>query len=337
MDGASARAGVLTARLNELAVVFVSIVLQSLPFVLIGVFASALVQQYLAERHVARWLPRHPVLATVAASLFGLVAPVCDCGAIPLGRRLASKGVPTPAALAFMLAAPVVNPVVIFATLVAFQGSWGIVGARMAVALLVAVCVALAVGARFPSARLARPTPSPIRGGSLERAAPSEPPTSAWGAVTVPRIRAATPIAVADAVRRDLPAVVGHASRELFEVLFFVVLGALFTAAAQTVIPRGDLAAVGRHPFWSVVVLMPVATVLSICSEADAFVARAFANTFTFGSVLAFLAIGQIVDLRNGFLMVRVLGGRLALFVFGLSYGLVLVLALTVNFLLVSG
>lgn len=321
----------LTARLNELAVVFVSIVLQSLPFVLIGVFASALVQQYLAERHVTRWLPRHPVPATVVASLFGLVAPVCDCGAIPLGRRLASKGVPTPAALAFMLAAPVVNPVVIFATLVAFQGSWEVVGARMAMALLVAVSVALAAGALFPGARLARPTPTPIRGGSLERVTPIEPAARAWAGGPADPTGSAYQISGAGNVRKDLAAVVGHASRELFEVLFFVVVGALFTAAAQTMIPRGDLAAVGRHPFWSVVVLMPVATLLSICSEADAFVGRAFANTFTFGSVLAFLAIGQIVDLRNGFLMVRVLGGRLALFVFGVSYGLVLLLALAVN------
>jgi uncharacterized membrane protein YraQ (UPF0718 family) len=317
----------LSARLNELAVVFVSIVLQSLPFVLIGVFASALVQQYLAERHVDRWLPRNPVLATVTASLLGLVAPVCDCGAIPLGRRLASKGVPTPAALAFMLAAPIVNPVVIFATLVAFQGAWGVVATRLAMALIVAIGVALAVGAVFPAARLARPTPLPVRGGSLEGAAPSERSARTWGHATGDPARTAA----AGRLRRDLTAVVGHASRELFDVLFFVVLGGLFTASAQTMLPRGDLAAVGGHPLWSVVVLMPVATLLSICSEADAFVGRAFANTFTFGAVLAFLTIGQIVDLRNGFLMTRVLGGRLASFVFGLSYALVLLLAVAVN------
>jgi uncharacterized repeat protein (TIGR03943 family) len=93
-------------------VVFVSIVLQSLPFVLVGAFASALVQQFLSEGVVARWMPRRRLPALLVSGLFGFVAPVCDCGVIPLARRLAAKGVPLHAAVTFILAAPVVNPIV---------------------------------------------------------------------------------------------------------------------------------------------------------------------------------------------------------------------------------
>jgi uncharacterized membrane protein YraQ (UPF0718 family) len=296
---------VLLPRLNELVVVFISIVLQSLPFVLIGVFASVLVQQYLSERFVLRWMPRGRLSAVLAGSLFGLVAPVCDCGAVPLGRRLAAKGVPPPAALAFILAAPVVNPVVLLATSVAFQGNWGIVALRMAMTLSVALAVGLLSSAVLPTAL--RAAPLPMRGGSLDLAEPT------------PR--------AAERLGRLLT----QANAEFFEIGFFIVLGALFTAATQTLVPRGDLAAVGADRVRSVLALMPVATLLSICSEADAFVARAFATTFTTGSVLAFMTIGQIVDLRNGALLVRALGGRAVAVVVVVAYVLVFIEALIIN------
>ena len=105
--------------------------------------------------------------------------------------------------------------------------------------------------------------------------------------------------------------------------IFFIVLGALFTAVTQTFVPRGDLVGPRRHPVGSVVTLMPVATLLSICSEADAFVARAFAATFARGALLAFMTIGQIVDLRNGFLLFRTLRARLTALIVLLSYALV--------------
>ena len=101
--------------------------LQSLPFVLVGVFASAVVQQTLRGEVVARYMPRKPLFAVVLSSLFGLIAPVCDCGAIPLGRQLMAKGVPAYAAIAFLIAAPVINPITLVSTGVAFQGSVGIV------------------------------------------------------------------------------------------------------------------------------------------------------------------------------------------------------------------
>ncbi len=192
-------------RLNELVVIFVSIVLQSLPFVLIGVFASALVQQYLSERTVLRWMPRRRLPGVLVAGLFGFVAPVCDCGSIPLARRMAAKGVPGYAAVTFMLAAPVVNPIVLLSTLIAFQGNWTIVGLRMAMTLSVAVAVGLAASVMFPGARGLGPRPAPIRGGSGDSLQPGRQ-------------------------RLGLVTLVRQANGEFFEVIFFVVLGALFTA-----------------------------------------------------------------------------------------------------------
>jgi uncharacterized protein len=294
-------------RLNEFIVVFVSIVLQSLPFLLLGAFASAAVQRHLSEGMVIRWLPRTRSRLLLLSSLFGFVAPVCDCGVIPLARRFAAKGVPLYATVTFILAAPVVNPVVLLATALAFQGDWRIVGLRMAMTLTVALTVGLLASGLAIGARAQPRVPALVRGGSNAAiAAPVEP--SSGG-----------------------PGLFAHATAEFFDVMFFIVLGALFTAATQTLVPRGDLIALGSGPVASVLTLMPVATLLSICSEADAFVARAFATTFSVGAVLAFMTIGQIVDLRNGALLWRTLSGGLVTLILTVSYVLVFVESVLVN------
>jgi uncharacterized membrane protein YraQ (UPF0718 family) len=273
--------------------------LQSQPFVLLGVFASALVQRYLSAERLARWLPRGRLSLVLLASGFGFVAPVCDCGVIPLARRLGAKGLPLYAATTFILAAPVVNPVVLTSTAVAFQGDWTIVSLRMVMSLSVAVTVGLLASVLMPEA----------------------PSLSAPGAAAdAGELR---PGALVD--------IVEHAVTEYFDIALFIVLGALFTAVTQTFVPRGDLVALGGSRIGSIAALMPVASLLSICSEADAFVARAFAATFSIGALLAFMTIGQIVDLRNGLLLFRTLPGRLVALIAVVSYGLIFVEALAVN------
>jgi uncharacterized protein len=301
-------AGALAARLNELVVVFISIVLQSLPFVLVGVFASAAAQQYLTGQRVARWLPRQPLAAIALGSLAGLAIPVCDCGAIPLARRLTTKGVPLYAAVAFLVAAPVVNPVVLVATAVAFAGNAGVVALRLGMTLSVALALGGLTLALLPGARGALPT----FGG--------QPDPDKIEAAAAPGL--------------GIGQLAARAAAEYVEVMFFLVLGALLTAATQTFVPRAPLQALGGAPVASVAALMPVATVLSICSEADAFVARAFATTFSLGGVLAFMTIGQIVDLRNGLLLLRTFGARVVGLIAVAAYALVFAEGVLINHLL---
>jgi uncharacterized membrane protein YraQ (UPF0718 family) len=259
-------------------------------------------------------MPRRPIWAVLVSSLFGLLAPVCDCGAIPLGRRFIAKGVPIYAAVSFVIAAPVINPVVLFSTALAFQGNVGVVALRMGMTLSVALCVGLL------ASRILR-----VRGADL--------PTLAEHSPAGDTDKDGAPAQVGST---KLVALAGHASAEYFDIMFFIVLGALFTAASQTLVPRGDLTALGSQRVISVLALMPIASILSICSEADAFVARAFASTFSLGAVLAFMTIGQIVDLRNGLLLWRTLGSRLALLIVLVAYPLVFVEGVLVN-RLVSG
>lgn len=300
----------LFGRLQDLNTVFISIVLQSLPFILVGVVAAAFAELYLSDRHVARWLPRRRLPAVLLASLVGLVVPVCDCGAIPFARRLLAKGLPTYAGVTLILAAPVVNPVVALSTAVAFQGNWRVVALRLAMSLSVALIVGLLASALFttqsaPAEKLA-PVADP---GGRETALPGE---QGWG--TVRRL-------------------IARASQEFFEVIFYVILGAFFTAATQTFVSRTLLNSVGGDQTISILVMMPLATILSLCSEADAFVARAFAGSFTLGSLFAFMVIGQVVDLRNGVLLFRTLRMPYVALIIVVSYVVVFLEALAINML----
>jgi len=153
---------------------------------------------------------------------------------------------------------------------------------------------------------------------------PDAPPLSVPGAALAAASRE-------DRRRGALADVVEHAAAEYVDISLFIVLGALFTAVTQTFVPRGDLVTLGSSRIGSVAALMPLATLLSICSEADAFVARAFAATFSTGALLAFMTIGQIVDLRNGLLLFRTLPGRLVALIVVVAYGLIFVESLAVN------
>ena len=192
------------------------------------------------------------------------------------------------------------NPIVLASTAVAFQGNWTIVGLRMAMSLSVAITVGLLAAHLMPQALAA--VRARIGGGGRGAATAGPSPTSS---------------------RMPL--------HEYFDIALFIVLGALFTAVTQTFVPRGDLVALGGSRIGSVAALMPVATLLSICSEADAFVARAFASTFSVGALLAFMTIGQIVDLRNGLLLFRTLPGKLVALIVVVSYVLIFVEAVAVN------
>jgi len=255
---------------------------------------------------LARWLPRGRGSTLVLASLVGLVVPVCDCGVIPFARRLIARGVPVYAALSLILAAPVVNPVVVVSTAVAFQGNWRVVALRRSMSLSVALVVGLLASLILREPVRVTAQLGPICGGGDE---PSPEP-------------------------RELRHLLARANAEFFDVVFYVVLGALFTAATQTFVSRSLLNTVGADRLASILVMMPLATILSICSEADAFVARAFANVFSVGSVFAFMVIGQVVDLRNGLLLFRTLGPRYVALIVVTSYLLVFAEALLLNAIL---
>ncbi|GEN36786.1 permease [Aneurinibacillus danicus] len=285
--------------------VFLSILLESLPFVLAGVLVSSVIQSMVSQETFLRMIPKRKTLAVVYASLLGLVLPVCDCGAVPVARSLMQKGVPVSAAMAFVLAAPAINPLTMVATYVAFGGSTVMMGLRTVAALSIAVLV----GWLFLWLRIEKVKPFPLAPVALSATVPTS------------------------GTRFFLIAgVLGHALRELFEVGVFIVAGAAVAAAIQVWFPASILSAVGQHPIGSVGGMMGLGILFSLCAQADAFVARSLAGVSTVGGVFGFLVIGQMIDIRNFLLLPRAFHRKVVILTFFVTFVLTLLLGVMVNY-----
>lgn len=250
-----------SATLQTWATVFVSITLQALPFLVLGVVVSGAVTAFVPSSLIARLLPDRPAVAVPSASLAGAVFPGCECGSVPIAGRLTALGAAPAAALAFMLAAPAINPVVMAATAVAFPGQPEMVLARFLASFAAAVVVGL-LWARFGRGSWLRPP---------RRAVPD------------------------DANRWDTFA--GTARHDFLHAGGWLVLGAAVAAALQVFIPREVVTTVATNEWLAVLVLAALAVLLALCSEADAFVAASLSQ-FSLTARLVFLVVGPAVDIK---------------------------------------
>jgi hypothetical protein len=254
--------------------VFVSVLVQAVPFLVFGVVLSAVIAVFVPRSFWARALPTNPVLAVPVASAAGVVLPGCECGAVPIAGSLIRRGVTPAAALAFLLAAPAINPIVLAATAVAFPNNPEMVVARGLASLVVAVLIGwlwLRLG-RTDWIRLPR------------RDLDDLPKAQAFWA----------------ACRHDIV----HAGG-------FLVLGAMAAATINVLVPERWLQSLAANAVLSVLALAILAVLLSICSEADAFVAASLSQ-FSLTSRLVFLVVGPMVDLKLISMQAGVFGRRFA-------------------------
>ncbi|MFI0773595.1 permease [Streptomyces sp. NPDC021212] len=241
--------------------VFVAVVVQALPFLVLGVLLSAVIAVFVPPSFFARALPGKPALAVPVAGVAGAVLPGCECASVPVAGALVRRGVTPAAALAFLLSAPAINPIVLTATAVAFPGQPRMVLARFVASLLVA-CVMGWLWQRLGRTDWMRPPAHPSVDGLGKRAA-------FWGSI-----------------RHD----VMHAGG-------FLVVGAMTAATLKAVVPASWLHTAAGNPVVAILALGLLAVVLSICSEADAFVAASLSQ-FSLTARLAFLVVGPMIDLK---------------------------------------
>ncbi|ADI26700.1 permease [Geobacillus sp. C56-T3] len=251
----------------QLNTIFISILIESLPFVVLGVFVSGVIQMFVSEETVQRWVPKNRGLAIVYAALVGVLFPSCECSIVPITRRLVAKGVPLYAAVPFMLTAPVINPVVLFSTYIAFGSSWTMVLCRALFACAVAVAVGAVMAIRHEGSELRHE----------RREMPMMPRT--WKEKIVGTLR--------------------HTIDEFFATGKYLIIGAFIASAMQTYVKTSALVSIGNGKVEASLVMMALAFVLSLCSEADAFIASSFQSTFPFHALAAFLVYGPMLDVKN--------------------------------------
>jgi uncharacterized membrane protein YraQ (UPF0718 family) len=262
--------------LQTWSTIFVSITVQALPFLALGVVISAAIAAWVSPSLMARVLPDSPVLAVPVAGVAGVALPGCECGSVPIAGRLVNRGVTPAAAVTFLLAAPAINPVVIIATLVAFPGQPEMAAARFVASLVTAVVMGWIW----------------LRLGHDEWLQRAQRHVGREGASSLEVFRAT-------------------AVHDLLHAGGYLVVGAVAAATLQVVIPRSVLDAVADAGFLSVLALAGLAVLLCICSEADAFVAASMTQ-FSLTSRLAFLVVGPMVDIKLVALQIAFFGRTFA-------------------------
>ncbi|KAA9154162.1 permease [Microbacterium lushaniae] len=264
-------ADALPTRAQDGLTLAISVLIESLPFVVLGVLLSVVVQVWVPPGMIERWLPRRAWARRAVLSLLGMLMPVCECGNVPFARGLMMRGFSVSDTLTFLIAAPIVNPIVILTTHAAFGWSDGILVARLAGGFLVANLL-----------------------GWLYSRHPDP------DALVTDRLRQTCALSLdgtgasATRTRRSLAQFVV----ELRAVMPALVIGSGIAGAVQVLVPRQTLLAIGSDPALSIATMIVLAMVVSICSNVDAFFALSFASAFTPGSLVAFLLVGPIADVK---------------------------------------
>jgi len=260
----------LPNRVQDLLTLSISVIIESLPFVILGIALSILVQVWVPDRWIMRILPRNAFLRRASISFLGIFLPVCECGNVPLARGLIVKGFTVSESMTFLLAAPIVNPITILTTGQAFGFDSWIFAAR----LVGGFVIANVIGWLFSK----HPDQDSLLTDSFAAECrlpdPHEHDQTRW-----------------------------QKSVELFTRESGVIMPALFVGSliaglVQVAVPRSVLLSLGSNPLWSILAMMALAFVVSVCSNVDSFFILPFASTFMPGSIAVFLVFGPIIDIK---------------------------------------
>ncbi|MEA5570876.1 permease [Calothrix sp. UHCC 0171] len=346
------------SQLNNGFTIFLSLLVEAIPFLLLGVLFSSVLLFLVDERKLVEKMPKNPLLGAFVGSLVGFLFPVCECGNVPVARRLLMQGVPTPVAIGFLLAAPTINPIVIWSTWTAFRDQPEIVVLRVVFSLIIATVV----GFIFSFQKDLTPIVQPAIARYLKFNPPTPPESkrrSGMGGKTqiqtngstllqsgsywlggkpgsqitrIETMNATATLPMADKPMSDkFRLIIDNIIQELRELGAVMVLGSAIAAAIQVLAPRDLILSLGAGSVSSIVAMLILAVVVSICSTVDSFFALSFASAFTSGSLLAFLVLGPMVDIKSIGLMLSIFKPRALFYLFMLAGQLTFLLTLFLN------
>jgi len=266
------------ALIGTLAINFLAIMIEALPFMLIGSLAGGLIEVFVPVAWVERVVRQHRIRAVFLAGAMGLLLPVCECAIVPVIRRLLGKGVPLAAALSFLLAGPIVNGIVAVSTAIAYSYDWMVPAIRLGCGYGIAVVIGLVVGRWFNRESGLLP--------EWGRALPSGCGHEGCGHThaTTRRVR----------LRHALE----HARDDFFGVGPFLVVGAFIAALVRSVVPMDIFSHLLATPWQAILIMMAMAILLNLCSEADAFIAASFRGILPGSAQMAFMVLGPMFDIK---------------------------------------
>ncbi|SFL56424.1 hypothetical protein SAMN04487943_102234 [Gracilibacillus orientalis] len=259
--------------------IFLSILIEALPFILIGVLIAGFIQIFITEDQLKKWIPKNKYAAVFMSCVVGGLFPACECGIVPIVKRLIAKGVPIYAGIGFLLTGPLINPIVIFSTYMAFGNDFEMALLRMGAGFVIALLIGIIISFLFQTNQLQ----SHVTTGAICHAH-------------------STNSSFLEKAGKTLL----HAVDEFFDMGKYLIIGAFLASFVQVYVSTNMLVSIGDGHVTSLIVMMGLAYLLSLCSEADAFIGASFSNVFPKSSILGFLIYGPMIDLKNTLMMLSV-------------------------------
>lgn len=302
---------------TDFCYLFLSIILEGAPFILLGTLISGFIDAYLPPGLIDKWLPKNKPFAVILSGLLGAIFPVCECAIVPVIRRLIKKGLPVSCAITYMLSAPIINPIVVISTMSAFSSSVGkfslraqeaagpgnqifVTSSRLLIAFIVTVTVGLIV--------------LKIRNSSILRAGvmPKSKATDDDGHDDHDHGHDHShggPSKLVLAMRTTL--------RDFVETAMYFTIGVAITAVFKAYVTQDLVLLFNQSEVTGIGLMMVLAFVLSLCSTSDAFIAANFPVPLS--AKLGFLVFGPMMDVKLIFMYLSVFKKR---FVVVLAIGL---------------
>lgn len=281
----------ITEGLSQMLVIFWALVLQAIPFLLIGIIASVIVQLYLTDSFIDKLFKGNVIKSTFVAVIGGLFLPVCDCAIVPLFHGLVRRKVALPIAITFLLAAPLMNPIVIFATYYAMGNDLLYVASRFGLGLGIAILVGLSFRL-FPADKLLDTI------SSVNELARQHHFMSMQFRQRLSRDY----YEVLDKSKWQRSFV--HAKAEFVQIFFYFMIGAILAAAFKIFLQPILINHLEYlNILWEIPFLALFGFGISLCATADAFVGRLLLFTFSPAATMAFLLMGPMFDLKNALLL----------------------------------
>ncbi len=266
--------------LTTFSIIFSSIVLEAFPFMLIGAVIGGLIEVFVSREALIKLLPKNRVLSIVLAGLLGVIFPVCECAIVPVVRRLLGKGMPLGAAIAFLLGGPIVNPLVFASTLVAYSFSWDVAFLRLFAGYGIAIAVGLLIDRVF----------------TRQQALVDMPIQQVCGCGHIHHHHSDVE---QGNLKNRLMGALSHSAQDFYGICKFLIIGAFIAAALQTFVPRQALVALMTNPFSAIFLMMVLAVMLNLCSEADAFISASFQPLgIPLSAQLSFMVLGPMLDIK---------------------------------------
>ena len=309
----------MTAFFSTVHTVFTGIVLQAVPFMLLGALLSSALYAFVPDRLLVKMFPKKYGLGFVTALFAGALFPVCECAAVPLMRSLIKKGVAMPIAVTFMLASPIVNPISIVSTLYAFPQQPSVAFYRLYFGLLIAFAIGLLLlfypeekylKEDFDRELAAQPHSLGDAAATFRLATGRTRTQNSRSEAQLDNLEGTATESKAHRLQAKVYALLMHTCSEFFTTGPFLILGAFITALIRAAVPQELFSITSGSSAGSLLVMMLFAFVFSACSTSDAFIARSFLNRFSFGSILGFLVYGPMMDIKNLFMLLSLFKKR---------------------------